>query len=114
MRLKIIALICLLTIAVPVEADAPVITPIPGDTADANNWRALTDNLGSPVMLCKQDISLPPDHDNLVALAQFAARAPSEMIVSDESTLELRTMESTFGGSGIRLTFHWSVADIRC
>lgn len=114
MRLKIIALTCLLTIALPVEAEDPIIPPFPEDPSDQEAWLLFIDELGNRVGVCKEDIPLPPSHDNVAAIQKFASEAPHKISVSDKSTLELRTVDHRYASSGVRLTFQWSLQNPSC
>jgi hypothetical protein len=68
MRLKIIALICLLTIAVPVEADAP------SDQDDWGSSEAILENLERilhNLSACITEIAPPIGHNNIGAATAF-------------------------------------------
>jgi hypothetical protein len=112
MRLKIIALICLLTIAVPVEADAPRIPPIPGDTADPEAVRQFITGITEDYYLCVEPIGLPTSHDNMAAIQAFTSTLTKDIADRHESVLQIRIFDSTLKASGIQFTIIWNTDEV--
>lgn len=106
MRLKIITLACLLTIAIPVQAGPeeptiPTVPPVPDNPSDIEEWiefgRFLVDSIGG----CVETDDLY-NHDNLAAIQSFAVDLVQALGRSDEAILELQHVDTYGVKNGVR------------